>query len=107
LKSNVRNPFPTGYKPELDVTEELYQKLFSRYMQLIGILRWAVKIRRIDIFLEVSLISQYQANPRFGHLKAINHIFAYLKKHPNMGRLAHDFKCPDIDERIFNPNADW
>jgi hypothetical protein len=36
LKSNVRNPFPTGYKPKLDVTEELNQKLASRYMQLIG-----------------------------------------------------------------------
>ena len=34
LKSNVRNPFPTGYKPELDVMEELDQKLASRYMQL-------------------------------------------------------------------------
>ena len=85
LKSNVRNPFPTGYKPELDVTEELDQKLASRYMQLIGILRWAMEIGRIDIFLEVSLLSQYQANPRFGHLEAIYHIFAYLKKHPDMG----------------------
>jgi hypothetical protein len=107
LKSNVRNPFPTGYRPELDVTEELDQKLASRYMQLIGILRWAVEIGRIDIFLEVSLLSQYQANPRFGHLEAIYHIFAYLKKHPDMGRLAYDSKCPDIDERIFNSNADW
>jgi hypothetical protein len=24
-----------------------------------------------------------------------------------MGCLAYDSKCPDIDERIFNPNADW
>jgi hypothetical protein len=63
LKSNVQNPFPTGYKPELDVTDKLDQKLASRYMQLIGILRWALEIGRIDTFLEVSLLSQYQANP--------------------------------------------
>jgi Reverse transcriptase (RNA-dependent DNA polymerase) len=107
LKSNARNPFPTGYKPEIDITEELDQKLTSRYMQLIGILRWAVEIGRIDIFLEVSLLSQYQANPRFGHLEAIYHIFAYLKKHPDMGRLAYDSRRPDIDERIFHHNADW
>jgi hypothetical protein len=44
LKSNVKNPFPTGYKPEIDITEELDQALASRYMQLIGILCWAVKI---------------------------------------------------------------
>ena len=107
LKSNVHNPFPTGYKPEVDVTEELDQMLASRFMQLIGILRWVVKIGRIDIYLEVSLLSQYQANPRFGHLKAAYHIFAYLKKHPDMGRLAYDPKAPDIDEKVFNHNADW
>jgi hypothetical protein len=78
LKSNVKNPFPTGYKPELDVTDKLDGDLASRFMQLIGILRWAVKIGRIDIYLEVSLLSQYQANPRFGHLEAAYHIFAYM-----------------------------
>jgi hypothetical protein len=107
LKSNVHYPFPTGYKPELEVTEELDQKPTSCYMQLIGILRWAMEIGCIDIFLEVSLLSQYQANPRFGHLEAIYHIFAYLKKHPDMGCLVYDSKCPDINKRIFNPNADW
>ena len=38
LKSNARNPFPTGYKPEIDITDELDQTLASRFMQLIGIL---------------------------------------------------------------------
>jgi hypothetical protein len=63
LKSKVRNPFPTGYKPEFDVTDELDQILASRFMQLIGILCWAVEIGCIDIYLETSLLSQYQANP--------------------------------------------
>jgi hypothetical protein len=107
LKSNVKNPFPTGYKPELDVTDELDGDLASRFMQLIGILRWAVEIGRIDIYLEVSLLSQYQANPRFGHLEAAYHIFAYMKKHPDMGRLAYDSKRPDIDETVFHLNANW
>ena len=96
LKSNARNPSPTGYKPEIDVTDELDQTLASRFMQLIGILRWAVEIGRIDIYLETSLLSQYQANPRFGHLEAAYHIFAYLKKHPDMGKLAYDSRTPDI-----------
>ena len=63
LKSRVKNPFPLGYKPELDITNELDDKLGSHYMQIIGILQWAVELGRIDIFLEVSLLSQYQANP--------------------------------------------
>jgi hypothetical protein len=106
LKLNVKNPFPTGYKPEINITEELDQTLASRYTQLIGILRWAVKIGRIDIYLKVSLLSQYQPNPCFRHLEAIYHIFTYLKKHPDMGWLAYDSKCPDIDEHIFHHNAD-
>jgi hypothetical protein len=55
----------------------------------------------------VSLLSQYQANPRLGHLEAIYHVFAHLKRHLDMGRLAYDSKCPDIDERFFHHNAEW
>jgi hypothetical protein len=107
LKSNIKNPFPTGYKPEIDVTDELGPELASRFLQLIGILRWAVEIGRIDIYLEVSLLSQYQASPRLGHLEAAYHIFGYLKKHLDMGRLAFDPKAPDINEQHFHNNADW
>jgi hypothetical protein len=54
-KSKAKNPFPSGYRPELDVTEELDEKLGYQYMQIIGILRWAEELGWIDIFLEVSL----------------------------------------------------
>ena len=69
LKSTARNPFPSGYKPELDVTIELNDELASRFLQLIGILRWAIELGRIDIFVEVSQLSQHQALPRRGHLE--------------------------------------
>ena len=54
LKSTARNPFATGCKPELDVTPELNDELGSRFLQLIGILRWAIELGRIDIFVELS-----------------------------------------------------
>ena len=57
FRNSVKNPFPTGYKPELDVTEKLGPEMISRYLQLIGICRWAVELGGIDIFLEVSLLS--------------------------------------------------
>jgi hypothetical protein len=107
LKNKVKNPFPSNYRPEIDVTDELASTLATRFMQLIGILRWAIELGRIDIFYEVSALSQYQANPCMGHLEAAYHIFAYLKKHPNMGRLAYDPTMPKIDESVFNDNADW
>jgi hypothetical protein len=107
LKSTAHNPFPAGYKPEIDVTDELDQTLASCFMQLIGILCWAVKIGCIDIYLETSLLSQYQANPWLRHLEAAYHMFAYLKTHPDMGWLAFDSHAPDINESIFNHSTDW
>jgi hypothetical protein len=106
LKSTTRNPFPSGYKPELDVTPELNDELGSRFLQLTGILRWAIELGRL-IFVEVSQLSQHQALPRRGHLEALYHIFAYLKKHENGARIVFDPKTPNVDERVFNDNANW
>ena len=87
--------------------DELSTTLASRYMQLIGILRWAIELGHINIFYEVSVLLQYQANPRMGHLEAAYHIFLYLKNHPDMGRLAYDPALPRIDYSVFNDSADW
>jgi hypothetical protein len=75
-------PMPRSYPPELDTTPELDDIKGNQYLQLIGILRWAVvEIGRVDILLEVGLLSTYLASPREGHLQATFHIFAYLAKH--------------------------
>jgi hypothetical protein len=108
LKSTARNPFPSAYKAELDVTPELNDELGSRFLQLIRILRWAIELGRLDIFVEVLQLSQHQALPRRGHLEALYHIFAYLKRHDENGaRIVFDRKSSCIDERVFNSNADW
>ncbi len=39
------------------------------YQEIIGSLRWAVELGRVDILLEVSLISKHLALPREGHLE--------------------------------------
>ena len=46
-------PYSSIFSPELDVTEELGEKLTNRYQQLIGVLRWSIEMRRIDILTEV------------------------------------------------------
>jgi hypothetical protein len=63
LKSTARSPFPSGYLPELDVTKELDKAMASRFMHLIGTLRWAIKLGHIYIYTEVSQLSQHQALP--------------------------------------------
>jgi hypothetical protein len=99
-------PLPISYKPELDQTAELPPAMLSRYLQLIGILRWAIELGRIDIALETALMSQYSASPREGHLEAVYHIFAYLARHPN-GRIVFDATSPLIDEDCFQHDVDW
>ncbi len=108
LKTTARNPFPSGYKPELDdVTPELNNEVGSRFLQLIGILRWAIELGRMDIFVEVSQLSQHQALPRRGHLEALSYIFAYLlKKHENGAQIVFDPITPNIDDCVFNSDAD-
>ena len=78
-----------------------------QFLQLIGILRWAIELGGLDIFVEVLQLFQHQALPRRDHLEAAYHIFAYLKKHDNGARIVFDPKTPDIDERVFNSSADW
>ena len=58
LKTTAHVPFPSSYKPELDFSPELTGPLLARYQQLIRILRWAVELGHIDIYLETSLLSQ-------------------------------------------------
>ena len=55
--------------------------MISRFQQLIGILRWACELGRLDILLEVSLLSAFNAAPRQGHLDQAYNIFSYLKLH--------------------------
>jgi hypothetical protein len=78
-----RTPLPVAYKPELELSKELDGEMISRYLQLIGILRWAVELGQIDIALETALMSQYSASPREGHIEAVYHIFAYLTLQPS------------------------
>ena len=49
-------PMSTNYHPNEDVTREMNLDGLHTYQELIGILRWAIEIRRIDILLEVSLL---------------------------------------------------
>ena len=51
---------------------------------MIGILRWATELGRKYILHEVSILSQYQAAPREGHMEEILHIFAFLDGKPRL-----------------------
>ena len=63
LPMRVTTPFTSGYRPELDTSRELTDERALYFMSLIGILRWAVELGRIDITTEVSELSSFLAAP--------------------------------------------
>jgi hypothetical protein len=88
-------PIQHGYRPELDTSPLLNDDQANYYQSLIGVLRWAVELGRIDIHVYVALLSSYLAQPRVGHLNQVLHIFAYLR-------------CHDQSSIVFDPNhVDW
>ena len=95
----------TSYRPELDVSPELTPQDSAYYQSLIGILWWIVELGRIDICLEVSMMSSHLVMPRKGHLDHVLHIFAYLRKYHNT-ELVNDPSDPVVEQDIFE-RSDW
>ena len=73
-------------------------------MQLIGVLRWAIDLGKIDIMTEGSVLSKYQCQPREGHLAAVYRVLWYLKFNLKeiSGRIVFDYKIPDIDKQLLH-----
>ena len=58
--SGDRNrPYPSSYKTELEVTNELYEDLTNRFQKLIRVLRCSIELGRLDIMTEVSFLSTF------------------------------------------------
>ena len=104
-KRDVRAPFRTGYRPELDLSPELNDKDCTNYQSHVGILRWMVELGRTDIITEVSELASQLAMPREGHLEAVYRIYAYLKYKRNTLML-FDPSYPTIDNEKFQ-KRDW
>lgn len=101
IDRNQKTPMVGNYLPELDGSTELESDEVTLYQELIGVLRWATEIGRVDILHEVSILSQYQASPRQGHLEQVFNIFGYLKHNPKLS-LHMDPSLPDIDYSTFD-----
>ena len=91
----------TDYQPSKDTSRELDSASIQIYQELIGVLRWAVEIRRVDVLLEVSILSSHLALPRIGHLQDVYRVFGYLKQFPK-SVLYFDPMHPSIPEERFH-----
>jgi hypothetical protein len=59
LITRAVTPFANGYRPEMDVTPELNAEQHNYFQGLIGVLRWACELGRIDILPNVSRLSHF------------------------------------------------
>ena len=55
LPARASTPMKSGYRPEIDIRDELNDTKAAYYQSLIGILRWMVELGCIDITCEVLL----------------------------------------------------
>ena len=81
-KREAQLPFSNStYRPELDQTDNCNPEQLHLFQNLIGVLRWICELGRVDILYEVSVLSQYLASPRIGHVMEAISIFYYLEAH--------------------------
>jgi hypothetical protein len=105
LVGKPNTPMPQNYCPELDISPILGPKQANYYQSLIGVLSWAIELGRIDIFVDVSMLSSHLAEPRIGHLQQVLHIFTYLKHH-DQSTIVFDPTSVDWDDSQF-PEYEW
>ena len=70
LPTKTDTPLKASYCPDLNVSLELDTANAAYYQSLIRVLRWIVELGRVDVYLEVSMMSSHIALRREGHLKA-------------------------------------
>ena len=105
LSKRATAPFPSGYAAELDDTRQLTPSEANYYQSQVGILRWIVELGRVDIITEVSVLASYLAVPRRGHMDAVYHVYAYLRRKHN-ARLVLDPTYPTEDPLV-HKSQDW
>ena len=105
LPTRAETTLPTSYRPELDVSPELGPIEAAYFQSLIGILHWIIKLGRVDICLEVSMMSSHLTLPRVGHLQHLLQMIAYLKKYHNT-EMVFDLSDPVVNESDFE-RKDW
>jgi len=105
LQGRYSTPMSPNYRPELDYSPLLNDRPAQYYMELIGILRWIVELGRMDIMVDVSMLSSFTIQPRVGHLDQVFHIFGYLKRN-RRATLMFDESRVDWNEAAFSTH-DW
>ena len=105
LNHNANSPYPTNYRPELDMSDYLDKSDHNLFQQFIGILNWIIELGRIESHNAVARLSAFLAAPRVGHLRAALHIFSFLKQTNNL-LIPFDMSLDDLPDD-YNKTYSW
>ena len=86
------SPNNLGYQPDLDVSLVLEDDQEKYYQTKVRHLRWSIELGRIDINLEIALLSWYLDQPRHGHIDQVFHTLLFLKWHAKIKIVLEIFK---------------
>ena len=100
LPKRADNLIKMGYDPESDIGPELELVAASYFQTMIGVLRWLIKLGRIDMITKVLLTSLHIALLREGQLDAAVHVMSYVGQKYNL-ILVNDPSYPKIDHIVF------
>ena len=106
LIANAPNPFPLVYEPDIYVSPFLSPEEASYYQTIVVVMRWMVKLGRVDIDVEVSHLSPFLAISRKGHMVSALHIMSYLIIRYNYC-LVLDPPYSDINLSEFKSDGNW
>eukprot|EP00957_Ditylum_brightwellii_P057284 4341498-Ditylum_brightwellii.AAC.1 len=68
MSAKADMPMRAPHRPEFDITPVLSLIDSAYYQSLVGMLRWMVELGKIDICLELSMMSSHLAMLREGHM---------------------------------------
>jgi len=102
----MRQPMHTDYAPELDVTPFLNDEEIHFYQSQVSILRWMVELGRLDIYVQVTMLSSYLCQPCQGHLETVYYLYGYLKAH-DRSTMVFDSNYVNWKDEDFDEQADW
>ena len=100
----VLSPVEQGVNLEKALEQASAQSI-NQYQQEVGSLIYLAMNTRPDITFAVNRCARFMANPNQTHFKAVDRIWKYLNKYPQLG-LCYD--CTTINESILGyTDADW
>ena len=71
LPKNPSAPFPSGYEAETYISSVIAGERATSYQSFIGVLRWTVDLRRIEMITEMLMLSSHLEMPRAGHISTV------------------------------------